>query len=390
VTAAVDLLAAVRRVGAEVSSKAAASVDRDARFPSESFDALKEARALSAFVPPDLGGGGATMEELVSMTLALARHCGASGMVFAMHQIQVAAIARHGLESESMRAYLKELCDKQLLIASVTSEVGTGGDLRSSVCAVEATGSRFTVTKNATTVSYGEHADDLLLTARRAPDAAPNDQVSVLCRKAGTKLDRTSVWDTLGMRGTCSPGFKVSCEGDVGQIVPGTFADLAGRTMVPFSHILWGGVWLGIATDAVSRARTFVRGEARKKPGSTPPGALRVAEAYAELQLMKNSVFDLARTCDALMGPPGSPANDQLLTVGFALQMNNLKVSASELVVDIVTRAMRVCGISGYKNDSPFSVGRQLRDAHSAALMINNDRILGTNASLLLVHKDDA
>ena len=33
---------------------------------------------------------------------------------------------------------------------------------------------------------------------------------------------------------------------------------------------------------------------------------------------------------------------------------------------------------------------RQLRDAHSAALMIGNDRILATNGTLHLVHRDDA
>jgi acyl-CoA dehydrogenase len=50
---------------------------------------------------------------------------------------------------------------------------------------------------------------------------------------------------------------------------------------------------------------------------------------------------------------------------------------------------MLICGMAGYKNDSPYSLGRHLRDAYGAALMINNDRIYGANASLLLVHKDD-
>jgi acyl-CoA dehydrogenase len=45
-------------------------------------------------------------------------------------------------------------------------------------------------------------------------------------------------------------------------------------------------------------------------------------------------------------------------------------------------------GILGYKNDSPFSLGRQLRDSLSASLMISNDRILAKNAAMLLVCKD--
>jgi acyl-CoA dehydrogenase len=42
----------------------------------------------------------------------------------------------------------------------------------------------------------------------------------------------------------------------------------------------------------------------------------------------------------------------------------------------------------GYKNDSPFSVGRQLRDSLSASVMVANERLHESNAALLLVVKD--
>ena len=56
--------------------------------------------------------------------------------------------------------------------------------------------------------------------------------------------------------------------------------------------------------------------------------------------------------------------------------------------MDIVGRAMLICGISGYRNDSKFALGRHLRDAYGAALMVNNDRILGHNATMLLALKE--
>ena len=68
--------------------------------------------------------------------------------------------------------------------------------------------------------------------------------------------------------------------------------------------------------------------------------------------------------------------------------MNNLKVASSTLAAQIVHQAMLICGIMGYKNDSKFSLGRHLRDVHSAALMIGNDRIHAKSASMLLVSKD--
>ena len=77
-----------------------------------------------------------------------------------------------------------------------------------------------------------------------------------------------------------------------------------------------------------------------------------------------------------------------MLAIGFSLKMNNVKVFASEQAVALVHAALQICGIAGYKNDTPYSLGRHLRDAHSAALMVSNDRIYAKNASMLLVHKE--
>ena len=45
-------------------------------------------------------------------------------------------------------------------------------------------------------------------------------------------------------------------------------------------------------------------------------------------------------------------------------------------------------GIVGFKNDTPFSVGRHLRDVMSSVLMVANERIHRTDAQLLLIAKD--
>ena len=58
-------------------------------------------------------------------------------------------------------------------------------------------------------------------------------------------------------------------------------------------------------------------------------------------------------------------------------------------VVEIVTAAMGIVGMSAYREDSPYSMGRLLRDAHGAQVMIHNDRILAANAQWLLIAKED-
>jgi acyl-CoA dehydrogenase len=73
-----------------------------------------------------------------------------------------------------------------------------------------------------------------------------------------------------------------------------------------------------------------------------------------------------------------------LASIDFQSSINLLKVEASELAVETVMSAMRACGLSGYRNDVDFSVGRLLRDVLSAPLMINNERILANIATASL------
>lgn len=385
---ATDIIERARGIAREIVAPASVDVDKQGRFPKEAFDAQRRERLLGAYVPKEYGGLGASIATLATICEVMGGGCGATGLVTAMHHIQVACLVRHGTDSPAIKAYLSELAEKQRLIASVTSEVGIGGDMRSSITSITREGSKFVLNKDATTISYGAHADDLLVTSRREKDSPPSDQVLTLVRNGEFKLEKTSNWDTLGMRGTCSNGFKLESHGNVDQILTLPFGDIASRTMVPFSHILWAAAWLGIATDAVNRARTFVRGEARKKPGTVPATALRLAEVMNLLQLMRNNVHDAAAECDSLI-KAAEGATDELLSIGFAIKINNLKLASSQLVAQIVQQCLLIVGIAGYKNDSKISMGRHLRDALSAQLMIGNDRIYATNASLLLVHKDD-
>lgn len=381
-----SLLACTQRIAQDIALQHAVDVDVRARFPSETIQALRDAKVLSAPVPTELGGAGCCLHELAQLCAALSQGCGASGMVLAMHYIQVACIARHGLKEQFFRNYLRELVDQQYLLASITSEVGTFGDTRTSVCAVERNEGRFVLHKNATTGSYCAHADAMAVTCRRSGDAAGSDQVLVLVKRLDSKLTQTTSWDTLGMRGTCSPGFRLESSGPEEQILTTPFADISAQTMVPFSHTLWAALWWGIAADAVTRAASYVRSEARKMPGTVPPTATRLAEVSAQLQSMRVNWQSVAQAFD---DTASSPAGQQELQgIGWALRLNNLKIACSEAAPIIVDRALQIVGILGYKNDTPYSLGRHYRDVLSASLMVSNERIASKSASMLLVLKD--
>jgi acyl-CoA dehydrogenase len=373
------LLERVHTFGRETIGPAAGDVDRAARFPTEAFAALRVENLLSAYVPTQYGGMGLSIAQVARLCEALGHYCASTAMIFAMHQIQVACLVHHGLESAFFRDYARELAAKQRLLASATTELGIGGDVRSSLCAAKVVDDHFILEKQAPVISYGEQADAILVTCRRAEDAPKSDQVLVLVRREDAILKRLSEWDTLGFRGTCSPGFELKSIGAAQQIFPAPYAEIHARTQHPVAHILWASLWTGLAADALQRARQTVRTEARKSPGTTPISATRLAEADLVLGAMKSAVHatldDYARLLAA--GDPEGFAN-----FAFAIRVNNLKLTCSQQVLDVVMRAMLICGIAGYRNDSKLSLGRHLRDATGAALMVNNDRILGQNATM--------
>ncbi|HVS78381.1 MAG TPA: acyl-CoA dehydrogenase family protein, partial [Steroidobacteraceae bacterium] len=206
-------------IARDVAAPNAADVDARSRFPQETVDALKEAGLLAAPIPKDLGGAGCGIVELTELCSTLARACGSSAMILAMHYVQVACLVRHGGESERLRGWLRELAERQYLLASMTSEEGTFGEMRTSLCAVRRENGRFTLEKDATTGSYCAQADAILVTARRAPDAAGTDQVLVCINRGDRRLTQTGTWDALGMRGTCSPGFRLEAQGPEEQIL---------------------------------------------------------------------------------------------------------------------------------------------------------------------------
>ena len=378
-----EFVATAARIGRDVLAAHADDVDQQSRFPQEAIAAMRDAGMMGALIPVELGGFGLSVETVSRAITELGRHCSSSAMVYAMHQIQVACLVTHGT-TPALRAYTEEVARSGLLLASATSEVGIGGDVRSSSCAVETDGDKVSLTKQAPVISYGAHADGILATARRNPDSPPSDQVLVVCRRGSYDLEQTTTWDALGFRGTCSLGFVLTSRGHVDDVLPTPYGDISGQTMLPVSHVLWSSLWLGIASAAEAKARAFIQSAARRAPATTPPGAVRLAELTAVLQQFRDLVDGGRRRYAATLADPDASA-----TIGYAIAMNALKVSASTLVVDVVQRSLLVCGMAGYANRSPFTLGRLLRDSYGAQLMVNNDRIHANNSHLLLIHRGE-
>src|ERR1700692_5104574 len=131
-----DLMTRAEKV-AVVAATHAAAVDAESRFPKEAIDAARAERLLSAAVPPDLGGEGASTADIVDICYMLGRNCASTAMIYAMHQTKIACLVRHGRGSPWHQRLLRRLCAERLLLAPSTTGGRAGGDVRNSSAPIE-------------------------------------------------------------------------------------------------------------------------------------------------------------------------------------------------------------------------------------------------------------
>jgi acyl-CoA dehydrogenase len=374
-----DLAQRTQRVAA-VAALHADDVDRDGRFPIEAITAAKALGLMGLMAPVSLGGEGASLGQIADICYALGRACASTAMVYAMHQVKVACVVRHGIGSAWHEGFIKRLVRDQLLLASSTTEGSGGGNVRSSEAPIVYAGDRISLERAASVISYGVAADAVVTTARRDADAGASDQVLAVFLRSDYTLEQTLSWDTLGMRGTCSAGFTLRAAGEAEQLLPVPYEEIHAQSMVPAAHILWSSAWAGVAAAAVEKARKYLRRSMRGGAGDMPPSAPYFTRANASHRALRALIATTLAAYEAIAHDP-----DALSALDFQAEINLLKVDASELAVQTVMSALRCGGLSSYRNDSDVSIGRHLRDVLSSPIMINNDRILASVAPSALL-----
>jgi acyl-CoA dehydrogenase len=200
------------------------------------------------------------------------------------------------------------------------------------------------------------------------------------------ELTPTGDWDTMGLRGTCSRPALIRSQIPP-EFIVGDFAEIMVRTALPVGNVLLGATWVGIAEAAAATAHASVRADARRGRAAdpraeTPLSALRLAELSVVLQQLREVIQGGAVEYERVKDTP------DVESMKFTARMDSLKVSTSTLALDVVQRAMGICGLKGYRNDSEYTLARNMRDVIAAPLMVNNDRSLQGNAQMLVVRKE--
>lgn len=369
---------------AESTAEAAAPhverTDADASFPVEALAAMRESGLLGLLVPREYGGFGGGLRDMTAVSTRLGRVDMSVAMVFAMHCQQVSALVRYG--NERLRAdVLPAIASGAVYLASVTTEKGKGGHLRSAEAELETRDGLLHLDRPAPIVTGGGHADGFLVTMR-SPGARSGGQVSlVYAHRDQLAVEESGDWQPLGMRATRSTAMRLTGRLPEHQVVgdQGSFPTIATTVFAPAAHLGWAACWLGTAAGALSRTVRMLRSpQGRARTDLTSELLLtRLSEARRRLDTVHALLRHTERAVEGAA---------DLSTPRIQLLLNALKITAADECHRAVDGLVEAAGLRhGYLRDSPTRLEQALRDLRSASLNYHNDRLHLADGRLTLL-----
>jgi alkylation response protein AidB-like acyl-CoA dehydrogenase len=299
-----DWIAVARQLGQEFGERASAH-DEEGSFVHENYADLGDYKLFSAGIPSELGGGGASHQEICGIIRELGRHCGSTSLAYAMHSHPVALnVLKYQKGDEQAKFALAKIATNELVIA------GTGANdwLASNGEAVETEGG-YLVNAHKRFVS-GSPGADLFVTSALFDST---DGQEVLHFSIPFKADGISIqsnWDTLGMRGTGSndvilKDVFIPAAAIVARRPPGVWHPMWDM-ILPVALPMIVSCYVGLAESAVDLAIASAKGK--------PHLATVVGEMKNELAIAQLAVEDMVRITNNYAFAPGMQNTDAILT----------------------------------------------------------------------------
>lgn len=361
----------------------AARYDAENVFPQEDLDDLVAAGYLTAMVPEAMGGAGLSLEEMTREQMRLAAAAPATALAVNMHHVWV-GVARtvHARGDDSCDFILREAAAGEVFAFGV-SEAGNDLVLFGSVSEARPDGEggySFHGTKIFTSMApvwtrLGTFATDT------TGEDGPHNVWGFVTRGGG--VETVGEWDVMGMRASQSfatrlDGAHAPADRIVRRIPPGPTADPFIFGIFANFEILLASVYAGLARRALELAVETVQKRRSLKnqnaPYSNDPDIRwRIADAAMQLDGIYPQIAQIARDVDEQVdrGPLWMP------------QLSAVKSRATEVALDVVTKAVRVSGGSSYSNNKELS--RLYRDVVAGLFHPSDDEsVHGAWANALL------
>ena len=222
----------------------------------EAMALLGRYELLGYMVPEHLGGLGGDLPGLLAVAEQLGGACVAVAVAWVMHSQQVVVIDRYAPEPLREQV-LRAVAERQLFIASVTTEPHKGGHMLTALASMTTDGGTVRFRREAPVVTGGGHAGAFLVTVRRSASSAPDDVVLVYCEREAAGAQVLGEVEMLGMGGAGNMAMRLDVEVPADHVIepPGGLARITMHTMAPVGHLGWSACWVGAVRRLLRTAR---------------------------------------------------------------------------------------------------------------------------------------
>ena len=341
-----------REIAEKTVRPVASKYDALQEYPWEIQKAIADAGLFGVWIPKEHGGHGAGIVALCKVVEELSRACGGVGVLFAVNALGSFPVIIGGTE-EQKNEILPQIAAGKKLIAFCLSEKFAGSDASAMQTHAELDGEDYVIRGEKKWTTNGGAADYYTVFAVTDPTSRSRRISAILCEKGAPGFSIGKVEDKMGIR--CVPVVETHFDG---VRVPRNRL-LGGKPGLGFKHAMQTLDWArpGVAAQAVGLAQgaldyAVVYANRRKQFGAS----------ISSFQMVQEMLADMAAKVDAarwLVYAAASAVDEGEKNVSRLAA--ECKYFATEVAMDVTTKAVQIFGGYGYMRDYPIE--KYMRDA---------------------------
>jgi alkylation response protein AidB-like acyl-CoA dehydrogenase len=373
-----ELVALAAHLGHEKFAPRAAQHDRDATFPFDNYEDLRQAGLLTICVPKAHGGLGADFATYVMVAAEIGRHCGATALSYNMHVCSTmwAGFIADALDmtpeqradhEANRRLHFRNIVEGGKVYSQPFSEGGAAaagkapwGTLAKPVTLEGQAGYLISGKKIFASLAGAADFYGVLCTLDK-PGATQKDSLYLAVPADAKGVSVVGDWDPLGMRGTVSRTLllhEVFVPHTARLMPEGLYWQAAAR--YPHMFATLSPTYMGIAQAAYDFTVAYLRAEV---PGMPPVKrrmypTKQIAVADMRIKLEQTRALFLQNARDARVDPD-KDTRMRLFAAHYTIMENANALAAL---------AIRTCGGQSMLKTLPLE--RLYRDSRCGSLML--------------------
>ncbi|MGO1371382.1 MAG: acyl-CoA dehydrogenase [Senegalia sp. (in: firmicutes)] len=345
----------IRKVMEEFSEKEvkpiASEIDQSERFPKETVAKMVKAGMMGIPFPKEYGGAGGDELAYAIAVEELSKRCGTTGVILSAHtSLGAWPIYKYGTEEQKQK-YLVPLAKGEKLGAFGLTEPNAGTDAAGQQTIAKLEGDHYILNGSKVFITNGGQADTYIVMAMTDKSKGTRG-ISAFIVEAdyeGFKIGKKE--DKLGIRASATTelifqNVKVPKENLLGA--EGKGFKIAMSTL-DGGRIGIAAQALGIAEGAMDESVKYVK--EREQFG----------RAIAKFQGLQWMIADMETKINAARLLVYSAADKKKQGLPYAKEAAMAKLYASEVAMEVTTKAVQLHGGYGYTKD--YAVERMMRDA---------------------------